>query len=212
MSAARSSRSARSGRAAAQARATRRGRMRLLAILALGAALVVGIALTAKVRREHSLPLADQSIIRLQAREKHLDPALIAGVIYAETKFDPRESSAGAQGLMQILPSTAEYLARITHGTAFTTRDLANPAVNIAYGSYYLSYLLQHYDGAQLPAIAAYNAGLTNVDRWSAKARAAGRRLAIDDIPFAQTRAYVASVMSAEATYRRYYASQLGLR
>lgn len=174
--------------------------------------MIVGIALTARVRPEHSLPLADESIIRHQAQEKHLDPALIAAVIYAETKFDPRESSAGAQGLMQILPSTAEYLARITHGTTFTVSDLADAEINISYGSYYLSYLLQHYDGAQLPAIAAYNAGLTNVDEWSQKARAQGRQLALSDIPFPQTRAYVSKVLAAESAYSRFYAKQLGLR
>jgi peptidoglycan lytic transglycosylase len=193
-------------------RARRRGRLRLTAFLTLALAVVVGLALTAKVRREHSLPLADESIIRHQAQEKHLDPALVAALIYAETKFDPRESSAGAQGLMQILPSTAEYLAKITHGTTFTVGDLADPEVNIAYGSYYLSYLLQHYAGSQLPAIAAYNAGLTNVDQWSASARSQGRQLALSDIPFPQTRAYVSKVLGAESTYTRYYAKQLGLR
>jgi soluble lytic murein transglycosylase len=192
--------------------AGRRGRMRLVAILTLGIALIVGVALTAKVRREHSLPLADESIIRHQAQEKHLSPALIAAVIYAETKFVARESSAGAQGLMQILPSTAEYRAKVTDGTTFTTGDLANPEVNIAYGSYYLRYLLEHYGGAQLPAIAAYNAGLTNVDEWSAKARAQGRQLGLNDIPFPQTRAYVSKVLSAESTYSHFYAKQLGLQ
>ena len=204
MSGARSSRGA-------HVRARRRGRLRMVAIIVLVLAVIVGVALTAKVRREHSLPLADQSIIRHQAQEKHLDPALIAAVIYAETKFQPRESSAGAEGLMQILPSTAEYLARITHGTSFTTSDLANPEVNIAYGSYYLSYLLKYYGGSQLSAIAAYNAGLTNVDQWSAKARAQGRQLAIGDIPFPQTRAYVTKVLGAESTYHQFYAKQLGL-
>jgi soluble lytic murein transglycosylase len=198
--------------AARSSRAGRRGQMRLVAILCLGVALIAGVALTAKVRPEHSLPLADESIIRHQAQEKHLSPALIAAVIYAETKFVPRESSAGAQGLMQILPSTAKYLAKVTDGTTFTTSDLADPEVNIAYGSYYLRYLLEHYGGAQLPAIAAYNAGLTNVDAWSAKARAQGRQLSLTDIPFPQTRAYVSKVLSAESTYSRFYAKQLGLQ
>lgn len=189
----------------------RRGRLRLTVVLAALAAVIVGIALTAKVRPENSMPLADTAIIRHQAREKHLSPALIAAVIYAETKFDPRESSAGAQGLMQILPSTAEYLAHLSGGTTFTTSDLANPEVNIAYGSYYLSYLLKHYGGAQLPAIAAYNAGLTNVDQWSSKAREQGATLTVQDIPFPQTRAYVARVLSAESTYTRFYGKQLGL-
>lgn len=186
-------------------------RLRLALTAATFVAVVVGIALTARVRPEHSLPLHDESIIRVQAQEKHLDPALIAAIIYAETKFVPRESAAGAQGLMQILPSTALYLAKLSDGTAFTTRDLADPKVNIAYGSYYLRYLLEHYGGQELPAIAAYNAGLSNVDAWSAKAKAQGRPLGMQDIPFPETRSYVARVLSAESAYRRFYGRRLGL-
>src|ERR1700704_1617567 len=75
----------------------------------------------------HGLPLTHASIIREQAAAKHLDPALIAAVIYAETKFDPRPSSAGAQGLMQILPATAYFIAHRSGGTSFTASDLATP-------------------------------------------------------------------------------------
>lgn len=198
--------------AARSSRAQRRGRMRLVAILCLGVALIAGVALTAKVRPEHSLPLADESIIRHQAQEKHLSPALIAAVIYAETKFVPRESSAGAQGLMQILPSTAEYLAKVTDGTTFTTSDLADAEVNIAYGSYYLRYLLNHYDGNEMLAVAAYNAGLTNVDEWLAHARADGTQLRAEAIPFPETREYVHRVLEAQAAYRETYPRQLGIQ
>lgn len=171
----------------------------------------MGVALTAHGGREPRLPLKDKSIIRGQATAKHLDPALIAAVIYAETKFVPRESSAGAEGLMQILPSTAEFLAKLSGGYAFTTSDLARPSINIAYGSYYLRYLLNHYKGDKLSAVAAYNAGLGNVDEWVAKARSQGRGLTVSDIPFPETRAYVEKVLSAEVAYRHSYARQLGL-
>ena len=115
-------------------------------------------------------------MIREQAAAKHLDPALIAAVIYAETKFEPRTSPAGAEGLMQIEPATAELLAKLSGGYRFTTSDLATPSVNVAYGSYYLRYLLDHYDGDEMLAVAAYNAGLANVDRWVAQARAEGKQ------------------------------------
>jgi soluble lytic murein transglycosylase len=163
-----------------------------------------------KAIQELTLPLSHEDIIRQQAAEKHLDPALIAAVIYAETKFDPRQSSAGAEGLMQLLPQTAEFLARRSGATTFTTADLATPQVNIAYGSYYLRYLIDHYGGQVLPAIAAYNAGMTNVDRWVAAARAAGGSLGINDIPFPETRAYVQKVLQAQRDYRRTYAKRLG--
>lgn len=158
-----------------------------------------------------SLPLADASLIRQQAAEKHLDPALIAAVIYAETKFEPRTSSAGALGLMQILPETAHFIARKSGGVSFTTADLSKPAVNLAYGSWYLRYLLERYEGNETDAIAAYNGGLGNVDRWVATAHAEGRHMRISDIPFPETREYVRRVLSAQAAYRRLYPSALGL-
>jgi soluble lytic murein transglycosylase len=182
----------------------------------LGFAIVAALGVVVVSRIEHvsgnqGLPLSDAGVIREQAAEKHLDPALIAGVIYAETKFEPRTSSAGALGLMQILPSTAEYIAHLSGGTAFTTGDLATPKVNVAYGSYYLRYLLDHYEGNEMLAVAAYNGGLANVDAWVAKAREAGKTLSVSEIPFPETQAYVQKVMRAQAEYRAVYPRQLGL-
>jgi soluble lytic murein transglycosylase len=159
----------------------------------------------------HGLPLSDVAIIRHQAAEKHLDPALIAGVIYAESKFEPRPSSAGAEGLMQILPATAYYLAHLSGGSAFTASDLARPEINVAYGSYYLRYLLDHYEGDEMLAVAAYNGGIANVDRWVARAKAAGGTLTIAEIPFPETREYVQRVLAAQREYRATYAAELGI-
>jgi soluble lytic murein transglycosylase len=194
-------------------RPPRRGRpLRTLLGLALAVAAIAAIApLLEHEVHEFALPLQDASTIRAQAAEKHLDPALIAAVIYAETKFDPRPSSAGAQGLMQILPSTAEFLAHLSGGVGFQPADLAHPAVNIAYGSYYLRYLMNHYEDNEMLAVAAYNAGLTNVDEWVAHARAQGRALIAADIPFPETREYVRRVLSAQRAYRATYARQLGI-
>ncbi len=182
------------------------------------AALVLLAVLMAAVvsRVQHAspgagLPLSDAEVIREQAAEKHLDPALIAGVIYAETKFDPRTSSAGALGLMQILPATAGFIAHRSGGVRFTTSDLATPRINVAYGSWYLRYLLDHYEGDETLAVAAYNAGLANVDSWVARARGQDRRLTVAEIPFPETRAYVRRVMRARAEYRVAYPRALGL-
>jgi soluble lytic murein transglycosylase len=157
------------------------------------------------------LPLSETAIIREQAAAKHLDPALIAAVIYAESKFEPRPSSAGAQGLMQILPATAYYLAHLSGGSRFTASDLASPRINVAYGSYYLRYLLDHYHGDEMLAVAAYNGGLANVDRWVARAIGAGRRLTTSAIPFPETREYVTRVLTAQREYRATYPRELGL-
>jgi soluble lytic murein transglycosylase len=158
------------------------------------------------------LPLTNADVIRKQAAEKRLDPALVAAVIYAESKFAPRPSSAGAEGLMQILPETAYFIAHLSGGTQFTASDLATPSINVAYGSYYLRYLLDHYDGDEMLAVAAYNGGLANVDRWVAQAHAQGRQLTIAEIPFPETRAYVERVLGAQRDYRAVYARQLGLQ
>ena len=173
-------------------------------------AAVLAVPTVKRFVRELTYPLSDVSIINQDAAREHLDPALVAAVIYAESKFDPRPSSAGALGLMQIEPSTAILLAQKSGGTLFTIADLAHPATNIAYGSYYLRYLLHNYGGNRTLALAAYNAGPTNVNRWIAKAKAQGRTLDRDAIPFPQTRAYVAKVEAATKTYRRYYAKLLG--
>jgi len=160
--------------------------------------------------REITLPLRHEDIIRQQAREKGLDPALVAAVIYAESHFrDGQTSPAGALGLMQITPETARYIARKSGGTAFVVGDLATPQVNISYGAYYLRYLLRRYDGNEAFALAAYNAGEGNVDRWIASARAHDRALTIDAIPYAETRAYVTRVKDAKRDYGRNYGSVL---
>ncbi len=189
-----------------------RRRNRLFGAVVLGV-VVLGVVLlmplVQKTVNEFGLPLTNADVIRQQAAEKHLDPALIAAVIYAETKFDPRTSAAGAQGLMQVMPQTAEFLARRSGATDFTIADLGTPQVNIAYGSYYLRYLLNEYHGSTTLALAAYNGGEANVDRWIAEARAEGHTLTVNDIPFPETRAYVSRVLSAEGKYRHRYASQL---
>ena len=206
-----------SRRGAARRRSSGRSRRRWSLLVFVGVVLIaVGVALTAPLFRkainEFILPLQYQDVIRQQAAEKHLDPALVAAVIHAETKFDPRTSPTGAEGLMQIEPQTAEFLARKSGATTFTIDDLATPEVNIAYGSYYLRYLIDHYHGSTELALAAYNAGVANVDRWVGRAGVAGNHLSVGDIPFAGTRAYVLRVLRAQRDYRRTYPTQLGYR
>jgi soluble lytic murein transglycosylase len=162
--------------------------------------------------KELTLPLRHEDIIRQQASEKDLDPALIAAVIYAESHFrDGQTSAAGALGLMQLTPDTARDIARRSGGTQFVVGDLATPQVNIAYGAFYLRYLLNHYGGNETLALAAYNGGEGNVDRWIVDLQRRGLPLTLDSIPFGETRAYVARVERAQVDYRRTYRRELGL-
>jgi len=181
----------------------------LVALVLVGAGLVLWFGPGQKALREITLPLRHEDIIRQQAREKNLDPALIAAVIYQETKFRARTSAAGAEGLMQILPSTAKFLAKRSGGIAFVPSDLGTPQVNISYGCYYLRYLTDHYGGNLTLAIAAYNAGLSNVDEWVRRAGGSAH-FKSSDIPFPETRAYVASVREHRRDYRKNYAHELG--
>ena len=165
-----------------------------------------------KAVQEISLPLRHEDIIRQQAKQKGLDPSLIAGVIYVESRFRDQTSHAGAKGLMQIMPATADYIANKSGGTAFEEGDLATPQINIAYGSWYLRYLLEHYHGNTILALAAYNAGEGKVDEWWRSAADRGETFRVaDHIPFPETRAYVGKVLSARRAYRREYAKELGL-
>jgi soluble lytic murein transglycosylase len=200
-------------RQATTRRASVRRRRRVLgtfaAIALLGLLVSLLMPTVRKAVNEFTLPLAYSDVIRQQAAEKHLDPALIAAVIYAETKFDPRASSAGAEGPMQIMPQTALYLAHRSGATTFKLSDLNTPQVNIAYGSYYLRYLLDHFRNDKVEALAAYNGGVANVDHWVARA---GGSLAVDSIPFPETRNYVEKVLNAQSAYRMKYPTELGYR
>lgn len=147
-------------------------------------------------------PLRYDEIVRGHAANYRLDPALLAAVIYQESKFDAQaRSRAGAVGLMQLLPGTAEAIALRTGGTAFVSSDLLNPEINVRYGSWYLRHLLDKYGDERL-ALAAYNAGQTNVDRWLSEG---------GEIAFAETRAYVDRVEKLKGVYRDRYAARLGL-
>jgi soluble lytic murein transglycosylase len=154
--------------------------------------------------RELILPLRHEDVIRQQAREKDVDAALIAAVIYTESKFSDQESSAGARGLMQITPQAARFIEKRSGGSTLRLSDLSDPEINIRYGTFLLHELLERYDGDRAAALAAYNAGPGNADRWG------GAGLTVEGIPFPETRAYVEEVLDKQQEYRQKYAKELG--
>jgi len=186
----------------------RRRRRLLIGSAALAAGIVAGVLLARgtidKAIQELTLPLRHEDVIREQAHEKEVDAALIAAVIYSESKFSDSTSSAGARGLMQITPEAANEIERLSGGTTFELRDLSDPEINIRYGTFLLGELLDRYDGDVVAALAAYNAGPTNVDRWG------GSDLSLDGIDFPETRAYVEEVLDKQNAYREEYRRELG--
>jgi peptidoglycan lytic transglycosylase len=180
---------------------------RLLLVLTAVAVAVTGVVIVTERPVDRpafidriQFPLDYGDLVRTHAARNRLDAALVAAVIYEESRFRPRaRSKVGAMGLMQIQPVTAETIARRTGGTDFRVLDLYTPDVNIRYGTWYLRRLLDKYGDERL-ALAAYNAGETAVDRWVAE----GRGIAADDV-----RSYVEKVENTKKVYRHAYGVDL---
>jgi soluble lytic murein transglycosylase len=185
-----------------------RGDVRRLVVLILGLALLGGVAYTVWHRQPEFVqriryPLRYEAIVRGHARNYDLDPSLLAAVIYTESRFDANaRSQAGAIGLMQLLPETAQGIAVRTGGNGFVVDDLYVPELNVRYGAWYLRHLLDRY-GDERTALAAYHAGQGNVDKW--------RQEGVG-IQFPETRSYVDKVERVKEIYAETYAKELGLR
>ena len=191
-----------------RASAIRRRIIAALIAAGLGIAVAVGIGQinVSEAIREVTLPLRHDDIIRQQADERSLDPALIAAVIEAESGFDTAaRSDKGARGLMQVTPATALDIAERSEGTAFVVSDLSDPDINIRYGTFHLEEMLEQFGGNEIAGLAAYNAGSGNVTQWG------GAELELADIRFPETRAYVERVLDKREDYRNNYAEELGL-
>ena len=185
-----------------------RRRKVLLAVGALLAGAVAGFVFVGadKVERtllEVTLPLRHDDIIRQQAREKGVEAPLIAAIIDVESKFRDQTSSAGARGLMQITPQTADEIEKLSGGETFQYEDLSDPDLNIRYGTFYIRHLLDMYDGNEVAAVAAYNAGPAKVFEWG------GASLTRDQIGFAETRDYVDNVLEKRDDYQEHYPEEL---
>jgi soluble lytic murein transglycosylase len=165
----------------------------LLVLVGAGGAAVVASEPDWYLRARY--PLRYEHIVRGHADNYHLDPALVAAVIYQESKFraDAR-SDSGAVGLMQLLPETAKGIATRTGGSQFEVDDLYDPEINVRYGSWYLRHLIDKY-GTEERALAAYNGGQGNLDRG---------------IVYPETRHYVDRVLELRGIYREAYPSELG--
>ena len=167
------------------------GALALLAVLGLAAIVVVTTQPAWYLRVRY--PLRYEPIIQGHARNYRLDPALLAAVIYQESKFRAGAvSRAGAIGLMQLTPETAKGIALRTGGGRFRVADLYDPELNVRYGAWYLRHLLDAYDGDLGRALAAYNGGQGNVAR---------------SVLFRETAQYVQHVLTLRDRYRKAYSS-----
>ena len=144
--------------------------------------------------------------VEAASKEFGVDENLIYAVINTESHFrEDAESSAGAIGLMQLMPDTFTWLQENLDGEAtYSASDLKTPSVNIRYGTYFLSYLIDTY-GDNSTAIAAYNAGFTNVDKWLSDPDCSSDGRTLTEIPYTETREYVKKVADARTMYEKIY-------
>jgi soluble lytic murein transglycosylase len=157
-------------------------------------------------------PMEHGPAITAEAAATGVAPDLIAAVIFRESKYtEDARSARGAVGLMQVLPETAQWIHTQHAAPAAEPERLAEPAVNIAYGTWYLKYLTGKYGSEDL-ALAAYNGGETNLQKWIATAQREGHALTIAEVPFSETRSFVGAVHDARSVYRRAWPRALGLR
>lgn len=142
------------------------------------------------------------------ATEFGVEEPLVFAVIRTESGFRADvESSAGAQGLMQLMPSTFDWLQESLEGQViYTTDSLKDPDINIRYGTYLLSVLLNKYGNRQT-AVAAYNAGTTTVDGWLQDPNISPDGITLTNIPYEETATYVERVGNAYELYQKLYYS-----
>ncbi len=183
---------------------------RRLAAMGLGC-LCIALALAslgnyAGWRERQLYPIRYESPVLLHARAYDLDPRLVLAVMRAESSYRPDAvSSVGAMGLMQIMPDTGAWIAQKLREDGFRHEQLFEPELNIRYGCWYLRYLLNRYDNRLSVALAAYNAGGTNVDRWLSDAQYSDDGQTLKSIPFDQPRVYVGRVQNNLHAYRSIY-------
>lgn len=151
-------------------------------------------------------PLAFAPYVRDYALRNGLDPHLVLAIMREESHFDPQITSwADARGLMQIIPPTGELIARAHKVEDFDASQLYDPETNIRFGTYYLSNLIDRFEGNPVLAIASYNGGPHNVDRWRREFGNLELDVFIEEIPFHETRNYVKKVTRSWALYKAIY-------
>ena len=145
--------------------------------------------------------------VQKYAAEFGVEEPLVYAVIRTESGFRPEvESHAGAVGLMQLMPSTFEWLQEgLDGGITYNAASLTDPDINIRYGTYLLSVLLMQYDDNMSTAVAAYNAGIATVGGWLEDSSYSSDGKTLTRIPYEETERYVERVQSAYSLYKKLY-------
>lgn len=151
-------------------------------------------------------PIKYEEYVELYSKEYNLDKYLIYAIIKAESNFkEDAISTSSAIGLMQLIETTAEERAKVTENELEDVNDLFNPELNISLGIDYIAYLINYYNGNEVLAICAYNAGMGNVDEWIEYGVIDSDGNNIENIPFSETNNYIRRVLNNYEIYIKLY-------
>lgn len=181
----------------------------LLIIIAVGIFLLIGgivwtqVVFPALDKKQYQLEYP--TLIQTYAKEYNLDPYLVAAIIHVESNNNKdAESSAGAIGLMQIMPTTGEWIAGKLKIEEFTIEKLKDPELNIQMGCWYLNFLNERFDSTDT-IVAAYNAGHGRIQKWLDNPEHSENSQDLVNIPYPETEYYVQKVNQAYQKYKQYY-------
>lgn len=180
-------------------------RQRKILLLFLVIILLVLYGISSSIVARLIYPLEYRTLIVTESEKFKLDPALVAAVIFEESKFNEfAESRSGALGLMQLMPETAQWAAKNIKMSSVDNNDLYNPDINVRLGCWYLRFLLNKYEREDL-ALAAYNSGHQNVDKWMKQKDITKYHRGEIIIGYGETRHYVKNVKGSKDLYRKLY-------
>jgi len=167
--------------------------------------LVAGYFYLPMIIGDSVFPLKYQDTIKKYCQMYNEDPFLVAGIIMQESGFNPQATSpVGAMGIMQIMPPTGRSIASGVGYPNFTPNDLYNPEIAIQFGTWHIHVLKEKYGGNEAAALAAYNGGTGNADKWL-------RAGLLNNIPGGQTNRYVRNVQDYVQVYHKLYQNELQL-
>ena len=192
----------------AAARSVRRdgSRIRGVVCLFLLVLVVYGGYRSAWFEENYRFPFPYRPLVETYAASRELDPMLVAAVIQAESKFKPQAvSNQGARGLMQMMPETAQWVARNIGEEAFFEEHLNEPEISIRFGTWYLASLKKEFSANEVLMLAAYNGGRGNVKQWMNKYGWDMEFADTKQIPFQETRDYVGKVLKYKKRYQELY-------
>ncbi len=144
--------------------------------------------------------------INIYSRVHRISPSMVSAIVFVESRFNATaRSHKGALGLMQIMPSTGEWVAEQMQWEKFSVSDLYVPEKNLAVGIWYLAYLKKNFNHNEYLALASYNAGFRYVSQWLKEGTWDGNKIKIEQIPFPETKKYIMRIIVLRKIYHYLY-------